>query len=92
MFQAFYQFLLPAAENLNYYRSESAEVMKDKKDGRGRRMKMSLQDQLLLTLVGRRLALREEDLAYRFGVSVSIVSRLVTTWICFLYDYLAKLT
>ena len=35
VFQAFYQFLLPAAENLNYYRSESAEVVKDKKDGRG---------------------------------------------------------
>ena len=46
-------------------------------------MKMSLQDQLLLTLVRLRLALREEDLAYRFGVSVSTVSRLVTTWICF---------
>ena len=92
VFQAFYQFLLPAAENLNYYRSESAEVVKDKKDGRGRRMKMSLQDQLLLTLVRLRLALREEDLAYRFGVSVSTVSRLVTTWICFLHDYLAKLT
>ena len=50
VFQVFYQFLLPAAENLNYYHSESAEVLNDKKDGQGRRMKM-----LLLTLV--RLAL-----------------------------------
>lgn len=54
-------------------------------------MKMSLQNQLLLTLLRLRRALREEDLAYRFGVSVSTVSRLVTTWICFLHDYLAKL-
>ena len=36
VFQAFYQFLLPAAENLNYYRSENAEVVKDKKDVRTR--------------------------------------------------------
>ena len=64
VFQAFYQFLLPAADNLNYYCSESAKVVKDKKDGRGRRMKMPLQDQLLLTLVSLRLALREEDLMH----------------------------
>ena len=82
VFQAFYQFLLPAAENLNYYRSESAEVVKDKRDdGHGRKMKMALQDQLFLTLVRFRLALREEDWAFRFGVSVSTVSRLITTWI-----------
>ena len=31
VFQAFYQFLLPAAVNLNYYRSESAEVMRIRK-------------------------------------------------------------
>ena len=36
VFQAFYQFLLPAAQNLNYYRSESAQVVKDKKDVRTR--------------------------------------------------------
>ena len=64
VFQAFYQFLLPAAENLNYYCSESAEVVKDKKDGHGRKMKMALHDQLFLILVRRRLALREEDLAF----------------------------
>ena len=83
VFQAFYHILLPAAENLNYYRSESAEVVKDKKDGHGRKMKMALQDQLFLTLLRLRLTLRE-DLAFRFGLSLSTVSRLVTTWICFL--------
>ena len=56
VFQAFYQFLLPAAENLNYYRSES------------------------------------EVKAFRFGLSVSTVPRPITTWICLLHDYLAKLT
>ena len=92
VFQAFYQFLLPAAENLNYYRSESAKVVKDKKDGHGRIMKMALHDKFFLILVRLRLALREEDLAFRFRVSVSTMSRLITTWICFLHDYLAKLT
>ena len=43
--------VVPAVENLHYYLSESAKVVKDKKDGQGRRMKMFLQDQLLMTLL-----------------------------------------
>ena len=76
VFQAFYQFLLPAAENLNYYRSESAEVVKDKKDGHGRKMKMALQDQLFLTLVRLHLALREEDLPIDLGYRCPLCSGL----------------
>ena len=32
-----------------------------------------------------RLNLKLEDLSFRFGLSVSLVSRYITTWICFLY-------
>ena len=67
------------------YHSESAEVVKDKKDARGRRMKISLQDQLLLKLI-RLCPTFKEDLAFHFGISVSS-SRLVTTWICYLHNY-----
>lgn len=70
------------------YHSESAEVVKDEKDARGRRMKISLQDQLLLKLI-RLCPTFKEDLAFHFGISVSSESRLVTTWICYLHNYYA---
>ena len=51
VFWTFYQCLLPAAENLTYYWSESTEMVKEEKDGHCRRTKMALQDLLFLTLV-----------------------------------------
>ena len=48
-------------------------------------------NQLFLTLVKLRLNLRVKDLAFRFGISTSSVSRYITTWICFLYHYLKEL-
>ena len=37
-----------------------------------------------------RLNLRNKDLAFRFSISESLVSRYVTTWICFLYHHLEE--
>ena len=42
-------------------------------------------EEFFLTLVRLRLGLLEQDIAYRFGVSQSTVSRIFTTWINFLY-------
>jgi len=44
-----------------------------------------------LVLVKLRLNLKLTDLAFRFGVSTSVVSRYITTWICFLYHHLKEL-
>ena len=43
--------------------------------------KLPLLEQLFMTLVQLRLGLYEMDLAIRFGVSQSTVSRITTTWI-----------
>ena len=42
-------------------------------------------EEFFLMLVGLRLGLMEEDLAYRFGISQPTVSRIITTWINFLF-------
>ena len=46
---------------------------------------------IFLVLVRLRLGLFEKDLAYRFGISVSTVCRICTTWINFLYVRLKEL-
>lgn len=46
---------------------------------------MSPEDELFLTLIILRLGLLYTDLAYRFGVSVSTVNDITSTWIQFLY-------
>ncbi|XP_065895749.1 uncharacterized protein [Dysidea avara] len=47
--------------------------------------KLPLLEQLFMTLVRLRLGLYERDLAVRFGVSQSTVSRTTTTWINLMY-------
>ena len=51
----------------------------------GRACKLPLIKQFFLTLVRLRLGLFELDLANRFGISQSTVSRIITTWINLLY-------
>ena len=48
-------------------------------------------EEIFLVLVRLRLGLLEEDLAYRFGVSQSTVSRIIITWINFLYLQLKQI-
>ena len=40
-------------------------------------------NQLFLTLIKLRIDLKERDLADRFGISVSSVSKYLITWVCF---------
>ena len=51
----------------------------------GAACKLSLLEQLFLTLVRIRLGLPELDLAVRFGISQSSVSRITNTWINLMY-------
>ena len=46
---------------------------------------LSLEDQLVMTLVRLRLGYLEQDLAFHFNVSVATVSRVFTMWINFMY-------
>ena len=48
-------------------------------------------NQLFLTLVKLKLNLKLKDLAFRFGISPSVVSRYINTWICFLYHHLKEI-
>ena len=85
VFLAFFQFLGPAVNKLNYW------GIKPKSQQRQRSMKLSPVDQLLMTLMKLRLNLKVVDLSFRFHVAPATVSRYITTWICFLYHHLKEL-
>ena len=52
--------------------------------------KLSQRDEFLLTLIGLRLELLNEDLAERFGVSPTLCSIIFTTWIKLSSEVLGK--
>ena len=54
-------------------------------------MPLSPLNQFFLTLVKLKLNLRVLDLARRFGVSKSLVSKYFITWVCFLYQHLKEI-
>ena len=85
VFQAFFNFLGPVLNELNYWGAKRG------KRSRHRSQKLNPINQLFLLLVKLRLNLRQKDLAYRFGISTSVVSRYITTWICFLYHHLSEI-
>eukprot|EP00731_Ephydatia_muelleri_P026308 Em0018g408a len=85
IFLAFFNFLGPVVNNLQYWGSkEGARV-------RNRKRKLDPENQLFLALVKLRLNLMTKDLAFRFGLSTAQVSRYLTTWICFLYHHIKEL-
>lgn len=85
IFMAFFEFLGPAKEHLNYWGEKAVTHQ------RNRIRKLDTKNQLFLTLVKLRLNLKLKDLSFRFGLSTSQVSRYITTWICFLYHHLKEI-
>ena len=86
LFKAFFdEFLGPVVSELNYWGSKQRAYQ------RHYDCKLNPMNQLFLTLVKLRLNLKVKDLAFRFGISTSTVSRYITTWICFLYHHLKEL-
>ncbi len=80
--KACYNFLGPAVNHLIY------DSSKEDIELGGRRCKarcLCPEDEFFLVLVRLRLGLMEKDLAYRFKISQSTVSRIIVTWINFLY-------
>ena len=85
IFLAFFNFLGPVVNNLQYWGSkEGARV-------RNRKRKLDPENQPFLALVKLRLNLMTKDLAFRFGLSTAQISRYLTTWICFLYHHIKEL-
>lgn len=92
MFKACFDFLSPAASNLNYWdpskvadHETSDKLDSTKGCSKGRYRKCSPIDEFFMVLLRLRLGLFERDLGYRFGVSQSTVSWILITWINFIY-------
>ena len=82
---AFYEFLGPAVDKLNYW-GERNYTRK-----RQRKRKLTALNQLLLTLMKLKLDLHNKDLGVRFCISESLVSRYACNWVCFLYQHLKEI-
>ena len=80
----FFEFLRPSVNSLNYWGHEKGSTSKRKK-------KLEPIDQFFLTLIKLRQNLKEKDIAYRFGIAVSTVSKYFITWVCFLYSHLSEI-
>ena len=80
-----FNFLGPAVNKLNYWASSSTCVRATSKSNKGRKRILSLLEEFFLVLVCLRLGPLEQDIANRFGISQSTVSRILITWINLLY-------
>ncbi|CAN8017081.1 unnamed protein product, partial [Ixodes persulcatus] len=90
---AFYTGFNSLERFLAFYKFVQAgyEAHKESQGPQRRSTCLSMDDQLLLVLSRLRVGLLEQDLAYRFLVHISTVSRVWTFWIGYLADYLAQL-
>lgn len=86
MWRALWQYLKPSrADVLSAQSAESESKGRVNAPGAGRKPVLSMEDELLVTLMRLRLGRQEQDLAYQFGLSKSSVSRISVKWINFLY-------
>ena len=81
-----WDFLKPSDNNvLSAHTSAAMDKGRKVAPGRGRKSALSLEDQLLVTLMGLRLGRLEQELAYMFNVDAGTISRVFNKWINFLY-------
>lgn len=83
-FFQFYEFARPCAEHMKYVYSAGTQ------ESRPAARTMLIIDELFLFLVRLRLGLFEQDLADRFLIHISSVSRKITTWANYLYFLLGS--
>ncbi len=81
-----FNLLLPFTHRMRYYGCVDKET-----DGLRRHMRLSLEDQLLATLMRLKVGLFLTDLSDRFSVSVSHMSRIITTWVFLMEKVLSPL-
>ena len=80
LFMDFFEFLGPSVYNLEYWGAEER-----KSSRRWKNKALTPLNQYFLVMIKLRLNLRVIDLAIRFGISKSLVSRYFTTWVCLMY-------
>ena len=80
---------------LQYYQGKKSLIEKNyqtsEKKKSGRKPSLSPENCLFLTLLRLRIGLPEQDIAFRFGISQALVSRILVTWISFLARELSYL-
>ena len=80
-----FNFLGESVNKLHYWASTSGAVEAQTKSSKGRKRILPPLEEFFLVLVRLRLGLLEQELAYRFRISQSTVSRIFSTWINLLY-------
>ena len=93
-FNAVYSSIQPSLKNVRYWKGPSyhCTTLNHKKFKKARNSrKLSTKEEMLLTFMKLRLGLLDEDLADRFNISTSYVSRIFTTWVKILKRFLACL-
>ncbi len=90
-FRACFQFFGEAVSYLGYRGVTSDYELVDKSTKRGPCRNLSPENEFLLVLTRLKVGLLEQDLATRFEIHQSTVSRIVTTWISFMYDRFKEL-
>ena len=88
LFHWIFEEVKPHASNMHYFKGKASKsdkkYQKKNQEKPGRKRSQALDDEFLMTLMKLRLNLREDDLAFRFGVSQSTVSQVISTWVPFL--------
>ena len=89
-FSAFFDYLSPTCQNLIYYGSNTS-LNSASQTKRGKPRLLSPQQELFMVLSRMRCGLLLEDVAHRFALSTSHVSRIWITWVIFLHQRLLAL-
>ncbi|XP_057297410.1 uncharacterized protein LOC130628122 [Hydractinia symbiolongicarpus] len=85
VFEWLYNRIKPKAEKLSYFKGETSySKSNSNRKKTGPKRKLNTKSELFMTLIRLRLGLVERDLSYRFDVSQSTVSQVLSTWIPFL--------
>lgn len=84
-FDCLVKFMGDEINNLNYWGTSGATKSSDVEAKPGPARKLSPEDELLLVLTRLRVGMLEQDLAVRFDISQSQVSKIFTTWVNALY-------
>ncbi len=87
-FKVFFDYFTPACYHLIYYGSTTTEITSETQKKRGKARSLSPEQELFMVLVRLRCGLLIEDVAHRFDLSPSHVSRINITWITFLSQQL----
>lgn len=92
-FMALFKYLNPGenGENVELHYGNKTNQSRPSSSGFGRPRKLKAVDQLFMVLMRFRLGLFCKDLANRFDIAPSTVSRITITWTCYIYLQLGQL-